>query len=158
MYRYFSATGTGDPFDMGLNDVFETLRQSQIHETNIGTIWAATNYHGSETAASGVLDDDSRSLSRYEFLEFLLRLCNQIYDSERRSYAKHLHEREQRAKRLETTQLPTGDNADAEGRRGRNSVVDAKVESDNVLNPPAKRFAERLEIMFEQIVELSFEM
>ena len=163
VYRYFSATGTGDPFDMGVNDVHEMLRQSQIHETNIGSIWAATNYHGTETDESGALDDDSRSLSRYELLEFLLRLCNQIYESERRAYAKHLHEREQRARRLENTQLPidaTADNADPEGKdenEAAQKVEETKTEKDKVLNPPAKSFAERLEIMLDQIVELSFE-
>ena len=81
VFLYYSATGTGDAFDMGLNDMYELLRACDLKpETNISVIWASTNYNKRKSKRNGldqaVFDDDARALSRYEFLELILRLAS----------------------------------------------------------------------------------
>ena len=84
IYQFYSATGEGDPFDMGMNDFQELLRVCNIGDIYLGSIWYAVNFHGKKQAKSesGEViehDADKNSLSRYEFIEVLFRLAEEIF-------------------------------------------------------------------------------
>ena len=46
IYQFYSATGEGDPFDMGMNDFQVLLRACNIGDVYLGSVWYAVNFHG----------------------------------------------------------------------------------------------------------------
>ena len=87
IYQFYSATGEGDPFDMGINDFQELLRACNIGDIYLGSIWYAVNFHGKKQAKSesGEViehDADKNSLSRYEFIEVLFRLAEENFEEQ----------------------------------------------------------------------------
>ena len=100
IYQFYSATGEGDPFDMGMNDFQVLLRACNIGDVYLGSVWYAVNFHGkasirpSKDSKSVDHDMDKNALSRYEFIEVLFRLGAEIF-------AKSKEMKAARRKRLE---------------------------------------------------------
>ena len=70
--------------DFFINDFQELLRVCNIGDVYLGSIWYAVNFHGKKQAKSesGEViehDADKNSLSRYEFIEVLFRLAEEIF-------------------------------------------------------------------------------
>jgi hypothetical protein len=161
VFTYYSATGSGSAFDMGVNDMHELMRTCNLKtETNISVIWASTNFNKRASKRNGLdqdmFDGDTRALSRYEFLELLLRLADLLIKDEARSYGKLLakYRMKQSAKRedkpAEKEATREGDAPEAE--------AEAVVETMPLAEPvrPTTSFSERLEQVCTAICDNAF--
>ena len=109
IYHFYSATGEGDPFDMGMNDFQDLLRVCNIGDIYLGSIWYAVNFHVKQKAKDEVAHDvDKNSLSRYEFIEVLFRLAEEIFLKSKDIKIKRRQHREAERKKGNGTKIARG--------------------------------------------------
>ena len=149
IYQFYSATGEGDPFDMGMNDFQELLRTCNIGDIYLGSIWYAVNFHGKKQAKSesGEViehDADKNSLSRYEFIEVLFRLAEEIFLKSKDIKIKRRQHREAERKKKEMEQKlreegklverDEGKKGDAEGEKGDDASGTVAATTNKLVN------------------------
>ncbi len=72
-FRYFSASSSGDPFTMSMNEFLKLTRTCKVPDSCMGILWKQTNFNAEDP------QNTDHVLERHEFIEMIVRLAHEMY-------------------------------------------------------------------------------